>query len=80
MGKLASWAIAALVLTGAGAIWSVADVSAQSSVMSKAFILFIGAIIVLQVVPGLMLLGAMFKGVFGMVTKSAHQPEAAHRK
>jgi membrane protein YdbS with pleckstrin-like domain len=80
MGKVTSWAIAALVLVGAGAIWAVADVSAQSSLMSKAFILFIGAIIVLQIVPGLMLLGAMFKGVFGMVTKSAPQPDAAHGK
>jgi hypothetical protein len=80
MGRMTSWAIAALVLVGAGAIWAVADVSAQSSLMSKAFILFIGAIIVLQVVPGLMLLGAMFKGVFSMATKSAPQPDAAHGK
>jgi hypothetical protein len=68
-GKIASFAIAALVLVGAIGIWAVADVSAKSSITSKAFIFFISAVIVVQVVPGIMLLGAMLKGVCSLASK-----------
>ena len=69
MGKIVSWAIAALVLVGAAAILAVADVSAKSTFMSKAFIFFISAVIIVQVVPGIMLLGAMMKGVYSLGSK-----------
>jgi hypothetical protein len=75
-GKIASWAIAALVLVGAGAIWAVADFSEKSTLMSKAFVFFISAVIVVQVVPGLMLLGAMLKGVASMASKKVTTAEA----
>jgi hypothetical protein len=78
-GKLVSLAIAALVLVGAVAIWSVADVSAKTSLMSKAFIFFIGAVIVVQVVPGVMLLSAMFKGVLSMAGKKVEATVAAKK-
>jgi hypothetical protein len=68
-GKIASWSIAALVLVGAAAIWGVADLSEKSTLMSKAFVFFISAVIVVQVVPGLMLLGAMLKGVCSLASK-----------
>jgi hypothetical protein len=68
-GKIASWAIAALVLVGAAGIWAIADVSAKSSITSKAFVFFISAVIVVQVVPGIMLLGAMLKGVCSLASK-----------
>jgi hypothetical protein len=68
-GKFASWAIAALVVAGAAGIWAVADVSASSSLATKVFVFFISAVIVVQVVPGIMLLGAMLKGVCSMVSK-----------
>jgi hypothetical protein len=68
-GKLASWAIVAVVVAGALAVSGVADVSGSAGPMGKVFILFIGAVIALQVIPGLMLLGAMFKGIYSMFSK-----------
>jgi membrane protein YdbS with pleckstrin-like domain len=68
-GKIASWAIAALVLVGAAAILAVADFGEKSTIMSKAFVFFISAVIVVQVVPGIMLFGAMLKGVASMAGK-----------
>jgi membrane protein YdbS with pleckstrin-like domain len=79
-GKIASWAIAALVLVGAAGIWAVADVSAKSSLTSKAFVFFISAVIVVQVVPGIMLLGAMLKGVCSIASKKVAVTAGADRK
>lgn len=79
-GKLASLFIVAVVVAGALAISGVADVSAAGGSMGKVFILFIGAVIVLQVIPGLMLLGAMFKGVYSMATKKSSVPAADNTK
>ncbi|GFO68161.1 hypothetical protein GMLC_17400 [Geomonas limicola] len=70
-GKIASWFIVAVVVAGALAISGVAEVSEAGGSGARLFILFIGAVIVLQVVPGLMLLGAMFKGIYGMVFKKS---------
>jgi nitrate reductase gamma subunit len=70
-GKLASGLIVAVVLVGAAAISGLAEVTEGSSVMSKIFMLFLGAVIVLQIVPCLMLVGAMCKGVVGMFGKTA---------
>jgi len=67
--KIVSWSLAALVLVGAAAIWGVADVSEKSTLTSKAFVFFISAVIVVQVVPGIMLLGAMLKGVCSLAGK-----------
>ena len=68
-GKIASWSIAALVLVGAATICGTADFSAKSTLLSKAFVFFVSAVIVVQVVPGIMLLAAMFKGVCSMAGK-----------
>jgi len=79
-GKIASWFIVAVVVAGAFAISGVAEVSEAGGSSAKLFILFLGAVIVLQVVPGLMLLGAMFKGIYGMIFKknASHAAEQAH--
>ena len=79
-GKIASWSIVALVLVGAAAIMGVSEVSEKSTVMSKAFVFFISAVIVVQVVPGVMLLGAMLKGVCSMVGKKTEVNVAADNK
>jgi hypothetical protein len=68
-GKVASFAIMALVLVGAMAISGIAEVPGSSSLLSKFFIFFIGAIIVIQIVPCVMLLSAMAKGVVAAITK-----------
>lgn len=63
-GKILSLAVVALVVAGASAISGVAEGS-----MTKVFTLFLGAVIVLQVVPCLMLMVAMFKGVFSLLSR-----------
>ena len=73
-GKFASVAIVAVVVAGALAISGVAEGPQGAGVMSKMFILFLGAVIVLQVVPGIMLMVAMCKGVFSLVSKKVAVP------
>jgi hypothetical protein len=68
-GKVASFAIIALVLVGAMAISGIAEVPGSSSFQSKLFIFFIGAVIVVQVVPCVMLLSAMVKGLVNAVSR-----------
>jgi len=70
-GKVASWSIVGLVLVGTLLIFGVSDVTEGSGITAKIFIFFLGAVIVVQVIPGLMLLGAMFKGIYGMFGKKA---------
>jgi len=68
-GKIASWSIIGLVLAGTLLISGIADVSEGSGAMAKIFLFFLGAVIVVQIIPGLMLLGAMLKGVYSMFKK-----------
>jgi ABC-type Na+ efflux pump permease subunit len=79
-GKITSAFIVALVMAGAAAIWAVADVSATSSLMSKAFLFFIGAVIVVQIVPGIMLLSAMVKGIASLAGKKTEVTEGTDKK
>ena len=78
-GKIASFAILALVVVGAAAIMGVSEVSGKS-IMSKAFVCFVSAVIVVQVVPGIMLLGAMLKAVCSMAGNKVALPVAANDK
>lgn len=68
-GKIAGLVIVALVFAGTLLVSLVANVGEESGVMGKVFIFFIGAIIAIQLVPGMMLLGAMLKGIFGKKTE-----------
>jgi len=70
-GKVASWSIVGVVLAGTLLISGIADVSEGSGVMAKIFLFFLGAIIVVQVIPGIMLFGAMLKGIYSMFGKKA---------
>jgi membrane protein YdbS with pleckstrin-like domain len=79
-GKIATWSIVALVLVGAAAIMGVSEFSEKSSLTSKAFVFFISAVIVVQVVPGIMLLGAMLKGALSMAGKKTEATVAAQSK
>lgn len=72
--KIATCSIIGLVLAGAALISGVVDFSGQEGTMSKVFFLFLGAVIVVQVIPGLMLLGAMLKGVYSLVSKKSRVP------
>ena len=71
-GKVASWSLAVIVLAGSVLLYAVADMSGKTGAMSRLFIFFLSAIIVVQVVPALMLLGAMFKGVVSMFSKKVN--------
>ena len=68
-GKVASVAVVALVVAGALAVAGIAEVPGSGSLLSKTFIFFIGAIIAVQVVPCVMLLGAMMKGLVSAVSR-----------
>ena len=69
VSKIANWSIAALVVVGAVAIWAVSDVASNSSLLTKAFLFFIGAVIAVQIVPAILLVGSMFKGVCSLLAK-----------
>jgi ABC-type Na+ efflux pump permease subunit len=79
-GKVASWSIVGLVLAGTLLISGVADVSEGNGVMAKIFLFFLGAIIVVQVIPGLMLFGAMLKGIYSMFGKKAKATLGENKK
>jgi hypothetical protein len=71
--KAASWSIIALVVAGTLLISGVADVEG-SGMMAKMFLFFLAAVIVVQVIPGLMLFSAMLKGVYSLFSKKVKVP------
>ena len=70
-GKLISCLIIAIVAAGSVALSSVADIDKGSGIMAVLFIAFLGAIIAVQLIPGMMLFGMMLKGISGLVRKEA---------
>jgi nitrate reductase gamma subunit len=62
--KIANALIVALVVAGTAVFALVNRAPDDGELMSKLFLIFFGAIITLQIVPGLLLLAAMIKGVF----------------
>ncbi|MBU5635635.1 hypothetical protein KOM00_02700 [Geomonas sp. Red69] len=79
-GKVTSWSIIGVVLAGTLLISGIADVSEGSGLMAKIFLLFIGAIIVVQVIPGIMLFSAMLKGIYGLFGKKVKVPLEEDKK
>ena len=68
-GKLISCLIAAIVIAGTVSLSAVADLDAGSGIMAILFIAFLGAIIAVQLIPGLMLFGMMLKGLASLFRK-----------
>lgn len=68
-GKIAGLEIAALIFAGTLLVSVVANMGKDSGVMGKVYIIFIGVIITLQLVPGIMLLGTMIKGILAKKAK-----------
>ncbi|MGD0586165.1 MAG: hypothetical protein ABSA86_10410 [Oryzomonas sp.] len=66
--KAANVLIVAFVLVGTAA-FGIVNSAGSGEIMSKLFLAFLGAIITIQVIPGLLLLGAMLKGVFSLAKK-----------
>jgi hypothetical protein len=72
--RIAIGTIVASVAMGAVAISGVAEVADQSTMATRAFIYFMGAIIVVQVIPGLMLIGAILNGIVVMIFRKVPAP------
>jgi hypothetical protein len=75
--KIASSLIIALVVVGTAFVSNIGGVAQGNSVMTKLFLVFFGAIIALQVIPGLVLIGAMIKGIVTINKREqAHETDA----
>lgn len=74
--KAANMMIVVMVVVGTVVFALINHVSEGSELMSKLFLAFLGAIITVQLIPGLILLGAMLKGVAGIGRKREVQAEA----
>ncbi len=70
IGKIACCLIIALVMAGTAFIPAVANMEAGSGIMATLFLAFLGAIIAVQVVPGLILFVMMLKGIYNLVRKA----------
>lgn len=68
-GKLISCLIVAIVVAGTVSLTAVADIDKGSGIMAILFIAFLGAIIAVQLIPGMMLFGMMLKGVCSLFRK-----------
>ena len=68
-GKLAICLIAAIIVGGMAFLYTVADLEQGSGIIAALFIAFLGAIIAIQVIPGMMLFGMMLKGVASLFRK-----------
>ena len=71
--RITSWSIVGILIAGSLLVARVADIGEGSGMMARIFILFLGAIIVVQIIPGLMLLGAMLKAVCGLFGRKAKE-------
>ena len=71
-GKVTGWPLVALVLVGGALVAGLADLSG-AGIMQKIFVFFLGAILVVQIIPALMLLGAMFKGVASLFSQKTKE-------
>jgi H+/gluconate symporter-like permease len=67
--KVANIMIVAMVVGGT-VVFGVVNNAGGGELMSKLFIAFLGAIITIQVIPGLLLLWAMIKGAASVANKS----------
>jgi membrane protein YdbS with pleckstrin-like domain len=69
-GKLVSCIILAIVAAGTVSLSAMADIDKGSGIMAIVFIAFLGAIIAVQIIPGIMLFGMMIKGVANLFSKA----------
>ena len=69
-GKVLSLLVVALIAGGMVLLPAVANLDQGSGIMATLFIAFLGAIIAVQVIPGLMLFSMMLKGVASLFRKA----------
>lgn len=74
--KVANVMIIGMVVVGTVIFALINQVSSGAELMPKLFLLFFGAIITVQVIPGLILLATMVKGVFSISQNKQESAEA----
>jgi len=74
--KVVNIMIVVMIVAGTAAFALINQVSSGSELMPKLFLAFFGAIITVQLIPGLVLIGAMIKGVMGIGNKEKTPLEA----
>jgi hypothetical protein len=67
--KVANGMIIGLVVLGTVIFSVINQVSSGTEIMPKVFLLFLGAIITVQIIPGLVLLATMIKGAVNISQK-----------
>lgn len=77
--KIANVMIVAMVVVGT-IVFGAVNNAGGGEIMSKVFIAFLGAIITIQVIPGLLLLWAMIRGVSSIANKSEVAEETISNK
>jgi hypothetical protein len=80
--KMSNVMIIAVVVTGTVILAFINQINLEGTLMSKLFLVFLGAIITFQLLPGLMLIGGMIKGLVTMGhRKAAHEKadSSAHK-
>ena len=70
-GRIATSLVVALVIVGTAFVANIAGVAEGDGLMTKIFLVFFGAIVALQVIPGLMLIGAMLRGLTTLTRRDA---------
>lgn len=68
-GKIATSFILAIIFIGTALFSGIGEVVKGDGVLIKLFLVFMGAIIAIQLVPGLILLGSMIKGLRTLTRK-----------
>lgn len=74
--KVANMMIIGMVIVGTVIFAVINQVSSGAELMPKLFLIFFGAIITIQVIPGLVLLATMIKGI-ASISQSKQEPAEA---
>lgn len=74
--KVANAMIIGMVIVGTVIFALINQVSSGVELMPKLFLIFFGAIITVQVIPGLILLATMIKGIFSIGQKNQETVKA----
>ena len=74
--KMSNAMIIAIVVAGTVILAFINQINLEGTLMSKLFLVFLGAIITFQLLPGLMLIGGMIKGLVTMGHRKAVHEKA----
>lgn len=71
--KVANLLLAVMVLAGIVIFSAMGHANADGELLSRAFLIFFGLIIAVQIIPGMILFGAMLKEVCGFGRKQQEE-------